>query len=289
MSSDTAATAVVTTTTTSTTMDVIREKLNPTVLSFFRSLNEIEYSANIEFETLKPFGDVSNDSCVYKNRRRYYERPEKIAWRSDDGHTHKIVNIVRVDGFFGDDDNDNDENGNREPIITTKFKIYKEKFRGSVANEGTEQQSTDDQTYSFTGSIELPVSNVDVGLFKKPFKKMLHITYWHLLINDKYVFRVAFRENVISGRIQCNIECETQSITRQEFVEYFQMLKAHYVYQNVWMSTIEPWGCESEPSKHSVRVISKEQANDIDSQFEFQPLDGNFFYHHTSFTVELMI
>lgn len=236
-------------------MNVIKGKLNPTVLSFFRSLNEIEYSGNIEFDTLKPFGDdIIQNPLVYKNTRRYYERPEKIVWTSDDGYKHDIVNVVRVDG---DDDNSK---------ISTKFKIYKEKFQ-SVSDD-------EHQSYSFTGSIELPVEGVSGNQFKKPFKKMLYITYWHLLINDRFVFRVAFREDALNEKIQCNIECETQTITREQFVEIFQLLKSHYIYQNENMQTIEPWGIDDTSSMLSVRIISRERANELDSEFTTEDLDG---------------
>lgn len=245
---------------------VIQTKLNPTVLSFFRSLNEIEYSANIKFDTLKPFGDdIARNPLVYRNCRRYYERPNKIVWTSDDGHEHDIVNIVRVDGGFGE--------GNAEAKISTKFKIYKEKFSLPSASDSEQQK----QYYSLTGSIELPVNNVVCDKFKKSFKKMLYITYWHLLIDDRFVFRVAFRENAINEEIQCNIECETQSITRKTFVEYFQLLKSHYIQQNENMQTIEPWSrlmMGDMSLSPNICVISKERANAIDSQFITETLDG---------------
>lgn len=232
-------------------MSVIRMKLHPTVLSFFRSLNEIEYSGNIKFDTLRPFGnDIVKDPYVYKNCRRYYERPEKIVWLSDNGYKHDIVNIVRIDG-------------DEDPKITTKFKIYKEHF---VCQEC-------EQRYSFTGSIELPVENCDRRL-TKPFTKMLYITYWYLLIDDRFVFRVAFRKNAINEKIRCNIECETQSITREKFVDYFQLLKSHYIYQNENMGTIEPLCADRLPSAPSISVISQEQANTVDGQFVDESLGG---------------
>lgn len=240
-------------------MDVIKAKLNPTVLSFFRSFNEIEYSGNIKFATLKPFGDdIVKNPLVYKNCRRYYERPDKIAWLSDDNHKHSITNVVRVD-------NDDDDNIS----VSTKFKIYKETFNYPSVSD-VEQK----QRYSFTGSIELPVRNVDCKRFKGPFKKMLYITYWHLLIDERLVFRVAFRENALNESIHCNIECETQAITRREFVECFQLLKSHYIYQNENMRTIEPWAIDDVPSKLSVRVISREEANELDSRFIDEKFDG---------------
>lgn len=242
-------------------MNSIKDKLHPSVLSFFRSLNEIEYSANIKFDTLKPFGDdIEQNSLVYKNCRRYYERPNKIFWTSDNGYKHGIVNVVRVDGQDDDDIK-----------ISTKFKIYKETFRFPSDDDDDDDTGN---VYSFTGSIELPVDYVTADCFKKLFKKMLYITYWHLLINNRFVFRVAFRENAINEKIQCNIECETQSITREEFVECFEMLRAHYIYQNENMQTIEPWGIGDVPSKWSVCVISQERANEIDSRFIVDTIDG---------------
>lgn len=209
-------------------------KLHPTVLSFFQSLNEIEYSGNIEFDSLRPF---TNCPFIYTNVRRYYKRPSKVVWRSDDGVSHDIEHIIRVDGY-----------NHTDRHVTSKFKVYKEKFE------------VNGQRYSFTGSIESTMDNSRVDNIIKPHSKMSEITFWHLSVLDKYVFRVAFHRNVDSNCVRCNIECETP-IAREEFVSIFEFLKNDYIYQNDTQQTIDPMpnlAC-------GYKLISIDEANTIDS------------------------
>lgn len=214
----------------------IDETTSESSLNLIAYCNEIEYSANINFEMVKPIS--SNTTYVYENKRSYYERPNKIIYGD---HDHcQIVNVIRVDG-------------NEEPYeISTKFKVYKEKFE---CNE---------QKYSYTKSIELPTNDIDIKKMNKPCQKTLSIIYWHLLVDNIYVFRVAFRYNDIDKTTQCNVECETQSITREKFVRVFEFIKDHYVRQNATQTIIEPSSIEESSAEISIRIMTREVANVID-------------------------
>lgn len=261
-------------------IDIVNANVHPSVLAFFKNLNEIEYSGDIKFDTLKPFAE---NPLIYNNTRKYYQRPEKIVWKSDDGYEHKIINVVRIDG--------------REApfYITTKFKIYQEKFMDY------------ERKFKLTGSIEVPINKddyddnydndylIDVSRIVKPYKKCLDITFWHLLVNNKYIFRVAFRKKIndhdvndeLDSTIECNIECETPWINRQDFTKIFCALEHYYVAQNDKFDSIEPWKTEDDNADagysiltssldlDSVKLVSSQEASDWDNSFGNVILDGN--------------
>lgn len=219
-------------------------------------VNEIEYSGDISFGNLKPF--IEDEKMIYFNKRTYYKRPWKCCLKTEFDLDVKIENIVRVDN---------------SSIITSKFKIYKEKFLENC------------QKFKYTLSLEVSLNVDDVNLDKitKPCTKNYDITYWHLLVDDQFIFRVAFRQ--IEGRKDealCNVECETQTITRNEFTVIFEKIKDQYKkqLQDESLEFLHPWIAEYSTLK--VEVVTKDMASEIDLEVNgpekaLESL-GNFFH-----------
>lgn len=221
-------------------LEIVKSYLSPNILNFFGFFNEIEYSGNYEFSTLRPFCE---NSLIYHNTRRYYKRPHPIHIDLD----YNIQNIIRIDG--GNEKNDDYQ-------VSSKFKILKKKFIEY------------DQEFSLTASIEIPVKyDHNVSKITKPHTKCLTFTFWHLLIDDKFIFRVAFRENEKTKKIHCNIECETQTITKSEFIRIFDELIDHYVEQNENFDVISPWldDLAQATSTLDVKIVDVETANKFDA------------------------
>lgn len=182
-------------------------------------LNEIEYSANINFKHAKIANECNFKNGIINKERYYFNKKINLYYDSSKISTQYFENCLQT---VGDVFTRIDYCVDRPSVASTKIKVVKSWF------------AFDKCSYKLTGSIEVDFPELQTINRLECFSRKRYFTYWGIQLTCNgvdYLFRVAFRrENVDRDDYECNIECE-DLISGSNFIKCFDLLYKYYKHQ----------------------------------------------------------